>query len=48
MKLRELLNAKKVDRVPPGWMTREQLADAENDVMLGLLALRAKASDVLP
>ena len=26
----------------------EQLADAENDVILGLLALRAKAGDVLP
>jgi carnitine 3-dehydrogenase len=26
----------------------EQLAEAENDVMLGLLALRAKAGDVLP
>jgi 3-hydroxyacyl-CoA dehydrogenase len=28
--------------------TVEQLADAENDVILGLLALRAKAADVLP
>jgi hypothetical protein len=26
----------------------EQLAEAENDVILGLLALRAKAGDVLP
>jgi 3-hydroxyacyl-CoA dehydrogenase len=26
----------------------EQIADAENDVILGLLALRAKAGDVLP
>jgi 3-hydroxyacyl-CoA dehydrogenase len=28
--------------------TVEQLAEAENDVILGLLALRAKAGDVLP
>ena len=28
--------------------TVEQLADAENDVILGLLTLRNKAADVLP
>ena len=26
----------------------EQLAEAENDVLLGLLALRAKAASILP